>query len=119
MTMKEGTNLVGTHCKWGWIDTAHEIIPGMVAVSTPSHGGVRLSPEINALIPSKYRRNEGSLVAGWYEEDCEWSIAFWFLRNHIINHSTDSTSKAVVNDGTVLRTLKAWYPTIYKDVIRV
>ena len=104
----EGRALIGQHSPWGWIESAGIIAPGISQVATPSHGGVKLSAELNRRIPAEWRR-EG----GWYEEDCEWSIAFAFLRDEILQGS-DETAKRIVSDGTALRTLKGWYPTIYK-----
>lgn len=57
------------HSPWGRIDHQKTIAPGIVEVSTPSHGGVWLSPERNALVPENARRPDG-----WYEEDCQWSV---------------------------------------------
>lgn len=55
-----------TYTPWGYADQAREYGPGVWRVHTPSHGGVHLSPERNALVPS-YMRNEN----GWYEEDVD------------------------------------------------
>jgi len=54
---------------WGPIDTVTTIAPGVRAVSTASHGGFLLDPEVNARIPAPLRRESGA-----YEEDCEWAI---------------------------------------------
>jgi hypothetical protein len=55
---------------WGAIQDKRELAPGIWQVSTAGHGGIKLSRERNAAVPD-YMRREG----GWYEEDCEWSIA--------------------------------------------
>ena len=64
---------------WGKIDHFYQITPWLTWVSTSSHGGVKLDRKHNAMIPD-YARCYG----GWYEEDCEWAIAFCFLKNKII-----------------------------------
>ena len=56
----------GSRTPWGTADSAHHIAPGIVIVSTPGHGGVKLSPERNKKIPPALRN-----ASGWYEEDCE------------------------------------------------
>lgn len=65
---------------WGKADLVTEIATGITAVSTPSHGGIHLSPERNAQVPQHYREfaakwskgwYDGSAnKVGWYEEDC-------------------------------------------------
>ena len=45
----------------------------MWSVSTASHGGIWLAPNMRERIPPPFNR------AGWYEEDCEWSIPATFI----------------------------------------
>ena len=54
---------------WGRADSVKEVAPGIKSVSTPGHGGYKLSDERNRLVP-EYLRQRG----GWYEEDCDWAI---------------------------------------------
>ena len=108
---KQGTQLVGESSPWGLIDHAGSIAEGISHVSTPSHGGVLLSEENNLRVPEEWRRFDG-----WYEEDCEWSIAFTFLKDAILK-GTDEVSIRVLKDGTALRTLKAWYPSIHNALL--
>ena len=54
---------------WG---VAHDINPvceGVDFLSTPSHGGYRLSEEKNRKVKQEYRD-----PTGFYEEDCEWAF---------------------------------------------
>lgn len=53
---------------WDAAQTATQYGPGVVSVTTAGHGGFRLDPEQNALIPARWRANDG-----WYEEDCDWA----------------------------------------------
>ena len=71
---------------------------------------MKVSAELNELVPVEWRRHDG-----WYEEDCEWSIAFTFL-SELIMKGKDETSKRVLQDGSVARTLKAWYPSIHRSL---
>jgi Domain of unknown function (DUF7007) len=54
---------------WGKPDEQREIAPGVVWISTPSHGGIVLSDECNATMPDYMRRADAI-----YEEDCNWCL---------------------------------------------
>ena len=43
-------------------------------MSTPSHGGFKLSAALNLLIPAAFRHD-----GGWYEEDCDAAIPMFFM----------------------------------------
>lgn len=60
---------------WGTPDTAEELVPGIVWVSTPSHGGYWVQPHRFAEMPTPIQAT--STFAGqphWYEEDCDWAL---------------------------------------------
>lgn len=70
---------------WGLADcvTAHG--PGIVSVSTPSHGGFRVDRELRERIPSAWRDfawrwSKGFGVRGeWFEEDfAAWAVVLTF-----------------------------------------
>lgn len=54
---------------WGKPDDVEAVAPGVWWVSTPSHGGFKLEPNLNKRVPD-YMRKPG----GWYEEDLDWAI---------------------------------------------
>lgn len=56
------------HTPWGVANSIRLLADGIYSVSTPSHGGIKLSAERNSAIPSFMR-----LQSGWYEEDVEWA----------------------------------------------
>ena len=59
---------------WGQSDSAAEVAPGIQWVTTPSHGGFRLSPERQREMPD-YFKGETFINGGqWYEEDCDWCL---------------------------------------------
>jgi hypothetical protein len=60
----------GSRTPWGTADGVTHLAPGIANVFTPGHGGVKLSPERNKEVDPVWRSS-----SGWYEEDCEWSIA--------------------------------------------
>jgi hypothetical protein len=64
---------VTTDTPWGEVQTSEILAPGIVEVTTASHGGIWLSPERNAEVPNAVKREtfcENGLY-GWYEEDCD------------------------------------------------
>ena len=55
-----------SYTPWGKVQDVNVLAPGIVNVSTASHGGIWLSPEKRKAMPNKRK--------AWYEEDCEWSL---------------------------------------------
>ena len=69
---------------WGPANHMYTIAPGIISVSTPSHGGLYVSAERYAQMPPQYQ----ALVfpgfaqdgGAWFEEDSAWVgpvLAFW------------------------------------------
>lgn len=54
---------------WGQAQSVDHLAPGIEFVTTASHGGVKLSEDLNRKIPA-YMRQAG----GWYEEDVDWAV---------------------------------------------
>jgi hypothetical protein len=69
MSMTITTVRPGSGTPWGTADFVEVLAPGITSVSTPSHGGIHLSPERNAQVHPVWRSDNG-----WYEEDCEANI---------------------------------------------
>jgi hypothetical protein len=84
---------------WGKVDNQRVVAEGVLCVSTPSHGGVKLDRKRNALIPAYMRAK-----SGWYEEDCQWSIPYVILKLG----SQEQQEQA-------LKTFRSWYPTEYEQ----
>lgn len=87
------------HSRWGAVQQADEIAPGIWLVSTASHGGFMLSPERNATVPAYMRDRSGA-----YEEDCDCAVvivAFPDLFNPAQLESADLT-------------LRNWYPDAWE-----
>lgn len=83
---------------WGRPDDAQEIAPGIWSISTPSHGGIHLSPERNAAMPSSIRAENA-----FYEEDCRWA--------GVAAVHPDAFSTAQLD--LAMRTLLDWEPAAY------
>lgn len=60
---------------WGVSDYARTQAPGITWHSTPGHGGIELSAARLAAMPASLRSFKPWAGAGWFEEDCDWSIA--------------------------------------------
>jgi len=69
---------VGGPSPWGAVDHVQALGPDVVAVSTPSHGGLWVSPEAMTSIPAALRATAYS-SGGWFEEDCDWCIPYLAL----------------------------------------
>jgi len=67
----ETTMLEITMTPWGAPDTQTVIAEGIIAVTTPSHGGIWLSPEGLAEMPEHLRKCSFT-KDNWFEEDCSW-----------------------------------------------
>jgi hypothetical protein len=63
---------------WGAIQQINELAPGIWSVSTASHGGIYVAPELYAKMPEVLKGTAYS-GGGWFEEDCDWAIPYaWF-----------------------------------------
>jgi hypothetical protein len=68
----------GSSSPWGPIQTVTPLGPDAVAVTTASHGGIRVSLAALARIPEPLRATAYS-GDGWLEEDCDWAIPYLVL----------------------------------------
>ena len=82
-----------TTSPWGQVDQCEEILPGMWAVSTPSHGGIKLSPERAAKVPRYFKTWLGGFT--WYEEDCDWAIPYLIFEDELKEHG-DAHAKRTI-----------------------
>jgi hypothetical protein len=58
---------------WGFALQILEVAPGITCYITASHGGLFLTPEVNALVPLRIKMRSflGNGFLGWYEEDVD------------------------------------------------
>lgn len=60
---------------WGMADHEKELADGIVVYSTPSHGGIHLSPERQKVLQRAVKFN--TFAGGpWYEEDCDVAVVY-------------------------------------------
>ena len=62
-----------TPTPWGWTQDVEELAEGIWRVSTPSHGGLKLSRERWQELPDLVR--DSFITPNFAEEDCEEPIA--------------------------------------------
>ena len=98
---------------WGKADNVIAIAPGIKWVSTPSHGGYRLSPARNRAVPEAWRNATfsgnakiiGTDAVGWYEEDCDWCLV-WLAFPDVMN---EAAGRAPGSIDQARRTFKRWF----------
>lgn len=98
--------------QWGAVANREVIAPGIEEVSCAGHGGVKLSPERNALVPSPLRSRDG-----WYEEDCEYNIPVATFPDAFragTNPFWSSKSREEVEDDALGR-IREWFPSTYEE----
>ena len=99
---------IGMSTPWGRAQHIKRIAKGIFSVSTPSHGGIKLSRERNGKVPD-YMREPG----GWYEEDCDWCIPFLVFTADILAERDEYALKNIA-EGAPIRTLRNWRPEAFE-----
>lgn len=93
----------GSWSPWGAIQTVTPLGPDVVAVTTASHGGLRVSPAALARMPEPLRQTAYS-GGGWFEEDCDWALPYLVLGLHVFE--ADAAKGETVREAAV-RTVRA------------
>jgi hypothetical protein len=77
---------VGDWSPWGKIDDAKELAPGIVLVSSPSHGGIWLSRERVAALPAWAHLVDSRFGAKpvYWEEDVEMAVPILAFYDDIV-----------------------------------
>lgn len=71
----------GTACPWGHIQSSRIVAPGIVHITTASHGGYRLDePTYHAMPP--HLRECSFTKDQWFEEDCSWCAVVLAFPHH-------------------------------------
>lgn len=96
----------GMRTPWGKAEAVEIVAEGVGWVSTHGHGGLKLSAAMNRRVPDFMRR-----ARGWYEEDCEWALAYVPLIG-VLSDTDDKTDQLL---GAAAETLKSYYPDAYEE----
>ncbi len=84
----------GVSTPWGKSQGGNQYMPGVTFYHTPGHGGLKVFQKLNAEIPAEFRCDDG-----WYEEDCDFAIPFYFLfdaiRAHCLTHGLEGHTMSV------------------------
>jgi len=90
---------------WGVAENVTMIAAGIELISTPSHGGVYLSPARNAVVPDGARN-----ANRFYEEDSEWTIPATVFAEEFAA-ATSSITDAHKQAEEAERVLVDWHPS--------
>ena len=82
---------------WGIASSKTKLAEGIVAVRTPSHGGIWLSEDRIKQLPKGLANFIGD--ARWWEEDCDWCVPYIIFEDDIeaygkASHFTESLAAA-------------------------
>lgn len=104
-----------TSSPWGAVQNSRQIARGIVEVDTASHGGIHLSPTLNAKVHAAWRDPKG-----WYEEDCEWAIVALTFPQHFADPMpADGECAGQTVWQYAVGVAKRWMPDEYEKVFGV
>ena len=93
---------------WGRADGKEILADGIISYSTPSHGGIWLSPKRQAKLPPGITNFLRDLQ--WWEEDCDWAVPYVIFAADILAHGT--AYKFAENLAHASDIVKKHYPAI-------
>lgn len=91
---------------WGAVQQSKVLAPGILSVSTASHGGMLVEKQLNLLIPDYMRSSDGA-----YEEDADWSIVATVFP-HAFTKEERARAKQILRNSIPMA-----YELYYKEVI--
>jgi len=89
---------------WGFADQVYPLGPDAFSVSTPSHGGIKITSEALARLPVIWRATAYS-KGGWFEEDCDWCIPYLALR---LDRFEADPARGVKSLESARQTFRTW-----------
>lgn len=81
-----------TRTPWGTSQTRTVLIPGIVAYTTSSHGGLKLDKDLNQKVPQYMRASDG-----WYEEDVDWAIVATVFPDAFDDKGREAAKRTLLN----------------------
>jgi hypothetical protein len=104
---REGREMKNT--PWGVSQHEEELAPGIVSHGTAGHGGIHLDLKRRQAI--RWEKNWLG-TSEWWEEDCDWSIPYYFFRDDIRKHG--KAYKFEQNLEAAIKTIKGYAPEFAK-----
>ena len=95
------------HTPWGKADSQTRIASGITFYSTPSHGGIKLSPGRVEQMPTALRGLSG-YPDNWYEEDVAYAAVVDTGPQEFADAGYYETAAQAREEATA--TLNRWYP---------
>lgn len=92
--------------EWGGINQKTEASPGVLTVSCEGHGGVKLSPARQKVIPEALRH-------GWYEEDCAINIVLMYHPD-ALPHNVNQLEDLDVIQERAENAVRTYFPEEYE-----
>lgn len=92
--------------EWGPVQSRKVLAPGIISISTASHGGILVEKQLNLLIPEYMRSPDGA-----YEEDVDWSIVATVFP-HAFTKEERARAKEIFRNSIPMA-----YELYYKEVI--
>ena len=83
----------GQATPWGAAQTVDAIAPGILHITTASHGGIWLAPEQFDKMPADYPKTFAG--APWYEEDCDWAKVAVTFPEHFTPKTVEAAKKSL------------------------
>jgi DNA repair protein RadC len=96
----------GSTSPWGPVQTVTPLGPDVVAVTTASHGGLRVSLTAFARLPEAIRETAYS-ANGWFEEDCDWALPYLALG---LDAFEGDAARAAEVWAAAVRTVQRFHP---------
>ena len=102
---------IGSASPWGRVNHLQQITEGIAWVSTPSHGGIKLSAERNKQMPAAFK-----VAGGWYEEDCEASKVIAVFPDHFDPKDVDAAIKKYIKPEQLVEVMADQYGQAQKGI---
>lgn len=125
----ETTNRILKNSPWGRVQHATILAPGIVSVSTSSHGGIHLDRAHQAALVRRFssawsEKPCGRFCEPWYEEDCDWCIPWLMFDGEILAHLRATGQSWELdhfdaNSTAALKTWRNWIPDAYEEFFEV
>jgi hypothetical protein len=90
---------------WGQADSVTVVAPGIAFLSTPRHGGYRVSKALAENEIPKVQLDRAAIFQSgyyWFEEDCAWSIVGLNFPQYFPAEAHDAA----------IRSINRWFPTL-------